>query len=142
VYIPFESPVIRRDAYANLPSDIPNRLITWGRIPTHFWGIEASPVIDWHSGFPYSFLDEYQNYAGVPDGQRFPQFFSLDLKLGKEFSLPLPYIKNHRLRGALTIFNLMDHFNPRDVYNNVASPYFNHFVGLQHRFFDSELDIL
>lgn len=142
VYVPFEAPVIRPDAYANLPSDIPNRLITWGRIPTRIWGIEASPVIDWHSGFPYSFLDEYQNYAGVPDGQRFPQFFSLDLKLGKEFSLPLPFIKNRRFRGALTVFNLTDHFNPRDVYNNVASPYFNHFVGLQHRFFDSELDIL
>ena len=142
VYIPFESPVIRPDAYANLPSDIPNRLITWGRIPTHVWGIEASPVIDWHSGFRYSFLDQYQNYAGAPDGQRFPQFFSLDLKLGKEFGLPLPFIKNRRFRGALTIFNLTDHFNPRDVYNNVASPYFNHFVGLQHRFFDSELDIL
>lgn len=142
VYVPFESPVIRPDAYANLPSDIPNRVITWGRFPTRIWGIEASPVIDWHSGYPYSFLDEYQNYLGIPDGQRFPRFFSLDLKLGKEFGLPLPFIKNRRFRGSLTVFNLTDHFNPRDVYSNIASPYFNHFVGLQHRFFDSELDIL
>ncbi|HXJ96945.1 MAG TPA: carboxypeptidase regulatory-like domain-containing protein [Terriglobia bacterium] len=142
LYVPFEAPVIRPDAYANLPSDIPNRLITWGRMQTHVWGIEASPVIDWHSGFPYSFVDEYQNYAGTPNGQRFPQFFSLDLKLGKEFTLPFPWVKNHRLRGALTIFNLTNHSNPRDVYNNVTSPYFQHFVGFQHRFFDSELDIV
>jgi hypothetical protein len=115
--------------------------VAWGRMATHFWGVDASPVIDWHSGFPYSFLDEYQNYAGVPDRQRFPRFFSLDLKLGKEFRLPLRGSRTI-LQGSLTVFNLTDHNNPRDVYNNIASPYFNHFVGLQHRFFDSELDIL
>jgi hypothetical protein len=142
LYVPFEAPVIRPDAYANLPSDIPNRLITWGRIQTHVWGIQASPVIDWHSGFPYSFLDEYQNYVGTPNSERFPAFFSLDLKLSREFTLPLPWVKNHRLRGALTIFNLTNHSNPRDVYNNVMSPYFQHFVGFQHRFFDSEVDIV
>jgi Carboxypeptidase regulatory-like domain len=142
VYVPFEEPVIRPDAYTYLPSDIPNRLIAWGRLPTHFWGIEASPVVDWHSGFPYSFLNEYQDYASVPNGERFPRFFSVDLKLGKEFRLPLPWVKNHLLRGSLTIFNLTNHNNPRDVYNNITSPYFNHFVGLQHLFFDSELDIV
>ncbi len=142
IYVPFEAPVIRPDAYANLPSDIPNRLITWGRVQTHVWGIEASPMIDWHSGFPYSFVDEYQNYVGTPDSARFPEFFSLDLKLGKEFTLPLPWVKKHRLRGALTVFNLTNHLNPRDVYNNVTSPYFDHFAGPQHRFFDSELDIV
>jgi hypothetical protein len=142
LYVPFESPVIRPNAYASLPSDIPNRLITWGRFPTHIWGIQAGPVIDWHSGFPYSVVDEYQNYVGAPNGQRFPRFFSLDLKLSKEFTLPLPMIRNHRLRGALTIFNLTNNANPRDVYNNVTSPYFNHFVGFQHLFFDSQLDIL
>ncbi len=142
LYVPFEAPVIRPDAYSNLPSDIPNRLITWGRIQTRVWGIQASPLIDWHSGFPYSFVDEYQNYVGTPNSERFPQFFSLDLKLGKEFTLPFPWVKKHKLRGALTIFNLTNHSNPRDVYNNVTSPYFEHFVGLQHRFFDSELDIV
>jgi Carboxypeptidase regulatory-like domain len=142
VYVPFEEPVIRPDAYTYLPSDIPNRLVAWGRMPTHFWGIEASPVIDWHSGFPYSFLNAYQGYASVPNGDRFPRFFSIDLKLGKEFHLPLPWVKNHVLRGSLTVFNLTNHNNPRDVYNNITSPYFNHFVGLQHRFFDSELDII
>jgi hypothetical protein len=141
LYIPFEAPVIRPDAYANLPSDIPNRLITWGRIQTRIWGIQANPVIDWHSGFPYSFVNEYQNYVGTPNSERFPQFFSLDLKLGKEFRLPLPWIKKHRLYGALTVFNLTNHSNPRDVYNNVTSPYFQHFVGFQHRFFDSEVNI-
>jgi hypothetical protein len=73
---------------------------------------------------------------------RFPQFFSLDMKLSKEFHLPLPFIKKHMMRGSLTVFNLTNHSNPRDVYNNVSSPYFGHFVGDQHRFFDTNLDVL
>ena len=142
IYVPFEAPVIRLNAYGNLPSDIPDRLITWGRVPTRLWGIEAGPVIDWHSGFPFSFLDPYQNYVGPADSQRFPRFFSLDLKLSKEFHLPLPLLKGHLLRGSLTVFNLTNHTNPRDVYNNISSMYFDRFPGLQHRFFDSELDVV
>ena len=141
IYVPFEAPVIRPDVYATLPSDIPNRLIAWGRFATHVWGIQASPVVDWHSGFPYSYLDQYQNYAGTPNEHRFPRFFSLDLKLSKDFHLPLPLIRGHTLNGALTVFNLTNHLNPRDVYNNIDSPYFNHFVGFQHRFFDTQVSI-
>ena len=142
VYVSFEQPVIRPNAYASLPSDTPHRLISWGRFKTHVWGILANPVIDWHSGFPYSFLDDRQNYVGQPNGNRFPRFFSVDLKLGKEFRLPIPWLKNHVMRGSLTTFNITNHGNPRDVYNNITSPYFDHFAGFQHTFFDTTLDIL
>ena len=142
LFVPFEQPVIRPDAYSNLASDIPNRIVSWGRFKTHLWGIEAGPVVDYHSGFPYSPVDMRQDYIGTPDTKRFPQFFSLDMKLSKEFHLPLPFLKKHLMRGSLMIFNLSDHTNPRDVFNNTSSPFFGHFVGNQHRFFDSALDVL
>jgi Carboxypeptidase regulatory-like domain len=142
VYVPFEQPVIRPDTYAPLPSDVPHRLVSWGRFETHIWGIFAAPLIDWHSGFPYYLVNEYQNYVGAPNRKRFPRFFSVDLKLGKEFHLPFPWLRNHLMRGTLTIFNLTNNGNPRDVFNNITSPYFGHFVGFQHRFLDTELDIL
>ncbi len=143
VYVPFQQPVIRPNAIADLASDIPNRLVTWGRFDTHLWGISAGPLLDWHTGFPYSFVDERQDYVGQPNSHRFPRFFSLDLKLAREFrSRRLPFLKNHVLRGALTVLNLTDNPNPRDVYNNVASPYFLHFVGFQHYFFQTALDVL
>lgn len=142
VYIPFEQPVIRPNFYAFLPSDIPHRLIAWGRTKTHIWGITASPVLDLHSGFPYSYVDTFQNYVGAPNSKRFPRFFSIDMKLSKEFHLPFPLIKKYLMRGALTIFNLTNNSNPRDVYNNIASPYFGHYVGFQHLFFDTQLDII
>ena len=142
LYVPFEQPVFRPNAFANLPSDTPQRFVSWGRCKTHVWGIMADPVIDFHSGLPYAFVNARQEYVGQPNAQRFPRFFSLDLKLSKEFRLPLPWLKHHVMRGALTVFNLSDHTNPRDVFNNVTSPFFGHFVGNQHRFFDTSIDVI
>jgi hypothetical protein len=142
VYVPFEQPVIRPNAFGFLPSHIPNRIVGWGMFPTHIWKIFAGPVVDFHTGFPYSYVDVLQNYVGPANSHRFPRFFALDLKLGKEFTLPLPYLRQHRMRGSLTILNLTNHSNPRDVYNNIASPYFGDFAGFQHRWYDTQLDII
>ena len=142
VYVPFEEPVIRPDVYSALPSDVTNRLITWGRFNTHIWSIQAGPLFDVHTGLPYSAVDVVQNYVGRPNGRRLPAFLALDLKLGREFNLPFSLFKSHRFRGYLTILNLTNHLNPRDVYNNQASPIFGHVAGLQHRSFDTGMDII
>jgi hypothetical protein len=142
IYVPFEQPVIRPNFTANLPSDIPHRLVTWGRFNTPLWGIFAGPLLDWHSGFPYSDIDVLQNYVGVPNSHRLPRFFSLDLKLGRDFHLPLPLLRNHVLRGTLTILNVTNNSNPRDVYSNIASPNFSHLAGFQHLFYETALDVL
>ncbi len=142
VYVPFEQPVIRPNVYSNLPSNIPHRVVAWGqfKIP---WKITASPLVDVHSGFPYSRVDVLQDYVGTANGQRFPAFFSLDIKLSKDFHIPfIPWLKNRRLRGALGIYNITNHSNPRDVFANVASPFFGQFVGFQHRIYDTFLDII
>jgi len=134
--------VIRPNFFGTLPSNVPHRLITWGRFLVP-WKITASPVLDIHSGFPYSAIDVLQNYVGTPNTLRFPTFASLDMKLSKDFRVPLiPWLKHQKLRGALQIFNITNTANPRDVFSNVASPFFNHFVGFQHRFYDVSLDIV
>jgi hypothetical protein len=140
--VPFEEPVIRPNFFASLPSNVPDRFVTWGRfnIP---WKIVASPVLDLHSGFPYSNLDERQHYVGYPDSLLFPTFVSLDLEMYKEFRIRfIPWVRNHTLRGILRIYNVTNHQNPRDVYNNITSPYFGHFAGFQHRFPDTALNFL
>jgi TonB dependent receptor len=142
IYTPFESPVIIPNLFGTLPSNVPDRFITWGdfKLPRD-WNV--SPVFDVHTGFPYSAIDVYQNYVGVPDSLRFPTFASLDLKVTKDIRISfLPRLRNHRIRVGLAIFNLTNHSNPRDVYNNIASPYFGHFVGFQHQFYDAYFDIL
>jgi hypothetical protein len=135
-FVPFEEPVIRPDAVADLDSDVPNRLITWGEFHLPWWHLVVAPVADVHTGLPYSNVDVLQDYVGTPNGQRFPAFFSLDARVYREFRLPVPFIhklQNHRLRFGLYSTNMTDHSNPRDVYYNIASPYFGHFVGFQHR---------
>ena len=142
VYVPFEAPIIRPNVYANLPANVPHRLVTWGRFKIP-WKITASPVFDLHTGFPYSNLDVRHDYVGVPNSRRFPVFLSLDLEMSKDFRIKfLPWIRNHTLRGALRIFNVTNHFNPRDVFNNIASSSFGHFAGLQHRSYDTSLSII
>jgi len=142
IYVPFETPVIRPNVYGTLPANVPHRVVTWGRFKVP-WGVTATPLFDIHTGFPYSNVDVLQNYVGVVNDQRFPTFVSLDLKLSKDFNLPLTaWLKNHKFRAALQIYNITNHANPLDVYSNVTSPFFGHFVGFQHRLFDVSFDIV
>jgi hypothetical protein len=142
VFVPFEQPIIRPNYFSTLPSNVPNRLVTWGRLKLP-WDITAGPVIDLHTGFPYSAVDVLQNYVGTPNSLRFPTYFSLDLQLSKDFRMRwIPWAKNHKFRGAIRIFNLTDHGNFRDVHNNVTSAYFGQFTGFQHRFYDVSLDVI
>ncbi len=144
LYVPFEQPIIHPNFFADLPSNVPNRVITWGVFSAP-WGLTLSPVFDIHDGFPYSSYDVLQNYFGQPDGRRFPAFYSLDLKISKDFHLPflhMSFFKKHKFRGALQIYDITNHQNPVDVYNNVASPYYAGFTGFQHLTFDTYFDLI
>jgi hypothetical protein len=141
-YVPFEQPIIRPNYLSALNSNVPDRVITWGEFKAP-WKITASPVVDIHNGFPYSAVDAMQNYVGQPNSLRFPLFASFDLKLSKDFRIKfLPWVKNHTVRGSVTIYNVTNHLNPRDVYNNITSPNFGHWAGPQHRFFDPIVDLV
>jgi hypothetical protein len=142
VYVPYEQPVIEPNLFATLPTNIPERVVTWGRFkfPREFI---VGPVLDWHSGFPFSLYDDLQNYVGPPNSRRFPAFLSLDTLVSKDFKVGfVPWVRQHKLRGSVRIFNLTNHGNFRDVYNTVTSPYFGSYAGFEHRFYDLSLDVL
>ena len=144
VMIPFAVPVFRPNVYGILASDIPNRFITWGIFALP-WKITLSPLIDLHSGFPYSSVDVTQQYVGTPNGQRFPTFFSLDLKAYRTFRIPFWKGKNgkdHHFRLGAYSLNVTNHGNFSTVYNNVASPDFGKFVGLVYRHEGMTLDFV
>lgn len=135
VFIPFAAPVIRQNLYGILPSDVPNRFVAWG-IFAMPWKLTFSALVDVHSGYPYSPVDVRQEYVGAPNGQRFPEFFSLDLKLYREFRVPFLKGKNgkgHHVRLGVYTLNVTNHGNFNAVYNNVASPNFGKFVGFLYR---------
>lgn len=141
VYSPFEEPVIRPDVTGSVASDVPNRVVTWGAFGLP-WKLTLNPVVDVHSGLPYSNVDTLQSYVGGANNQRLPGFFSLDVKVYREFKLNLPALRNRKLRLGLYTLNLTNHSNWLEVYNNVASPYFGHFTGMQHRVDGFVIDIV
>jgi hypothetical protein len=137
VLIPFEQPVIRPNVYGILPYDVPNRVVTWGIIslPKSF---KFSPIVDVHSGYPYSNIDTLQNYVGTPNGQRFAEFFTLDIKIYRQFRIPFLGSehgkgKGHHVRLGFYSLNVTNHGNFNAVYNNVTAPNFGQFVGFLDR---------
>ncbi len=133
------APVIRSNQYSNLAFSVPNRVVAWGKVslPRH---ASISPIVEWRSGFPFSARDENQNFVGVrnSDQTRFPQFFSLDLELAKEFKLT----KKYGVRLSVLGFNLTNHFNPRDVHANVSDRQFREFFASYRRYFTGGFDLL
>ncbi|MBI4470125.1 MAG: TonB-dependent receptor, partial [Acidobacteria bacterium] len=107
----FENPIIRPNERSRLPWDAPNRFLFWGDM-TFKYGITVSPVLDVHDGFPLSFIDEDRNFVGARNrAGRFPTFASLDLQVTKRITIP--FIEK-KFRVGVKVFNLTNHFNPRD----------------------------
>ncbi|HEX7333329.1 MAG TPA: carboxypeptidase regulatory-like domain-containing protein [Pyrinomonadaceae bacterium] len=124
--------VIRPDEYGKQPFDAPNRLLFWGdfALPRDF---VVTPVVDWHSGFPFSLLNEEQDFVGPRnEGGCFPKLFTLDLLVMKGLSIPFRG-KKYKGRAGFTIFNITNHWNPRDVQNNLASGQFGTFFNSPDR---------
>jgi len=117
-----ENPVISPDARGPLPWDAPNRVLLWGNISLPR-GFTVFPVLDVRTGFPLSNVDADRNFVG-PRNQvgRYPRFVSLDAQVTKKLRL-----FNHNATIGLKVFNITDHFNPRDYQGNLASRDFGRF---------------
>ena len=133
--------VIRPNEYGRLPFDAPNRLLFWGDfgLPRN---IVATPVLEWRSGFPYSVINEQQDFVGPRNGGgRLPQLVTLDLLVTKGLKIPFRG-KKYRGRVGVTIFNITNHWNPRDVQNNLASHAFGTFYNSAGRSFRTKFEFV
>ena len=142
--VPFQVPVIRPNVSGIVSSDVPNRIVASGFFRL-FWNMVISPVGDFHTGLPYSTVDMLQNYSGIPNGQRFPRYFSLDARLYREFSIHFPHTesaKKHKVRLGVYSTDITDRLNPHDVYSNITSPNFGRFAGFQRRYTGAVLDLV
>jgi carboxypeptidase family protein len=118
-------PVIQPDARGRLPFDAPNRFLLWGTI-TAPWKLTLVPVYDLHTGFPYSVQNEFREYVGPRNVERFPRFSSFDIQLTRPLAIHLHH-KRLKARAGVGIFNAFNHFNPRDVQANLESAQFGGF---------------
>lgn len=119
------SPVIEPNQRGLLPFDTPNRFLFWGQIHAPF-KLTVMPTLDVHTGFPWSVTDEYRDFIGPRDSQRLPRFNSLDMQITRPVALPFPH-KDIKARVGFSVYNLLNHFNPRDVQSDIDSGRFDDF---------------
>jgi len=117
-----ENPVIRPDERGPLAWDAPNRVLIWSSL-TLPHGFTVFPVLDTRTGFPLSYVDADRNFVGPRNAVgRYPTFVSLDAQIAKKF-----HVLGHDATVGVKVFNITDHFNPRDFQGNIASADFGRF---------------
>jgi hypothetical protein len=126
---------------APLSWDAPNRALSWGTVPTPFWGIDFAYLFEYRTGYPFSVVSQQQFLIGAPDSKRFPDYASLNISLEKKFRFG-KYL--FAVRG--TVINLTGRQNPTVVVNNIdavgVTPPFLNFSGGQGRAFTGRLRFL
>ena len=84
------------------------------------------PVYDFHTGFAYSVQNVFREYVGPRNSERYPRFQSVDLQVLRPVTIP---IRNRHIKAhvGFSVFNLFNHFNPRDVQTISESSHFGQF---------------
>jgi hypothetical protein len=122
--------VIQPNQRGRLNFDAPNRILAWGEIAAP-WKLTVAPVLDVHTGFPYSTINQYREFVGPRDELQLPRFVSTDLQIWRQIRLP----KEKHARVGLGVFNIFNHPNYRDVQNDVDSYRFGEFFNGKSREF-------
>jgi hypothetical protein len=133
----FPFPILNRDQVTSLYTDVPHRMLAWGETPLP-WRMRITPLIEYRTGFPFTVTNALQQYVGMPNQNRFPNFLSLDARLSKDF----PVNPKYTLRLATKGLNLTNHFNPTAVHPNTGDPEFGTFFGTYKRRFKLDFDVL
>lgn len=119
-----------------LPWDTPHRFLLWGwaPLPKRF---TLAYTVEWRDGYPFLVVNEAQRLVEPPNRRRLPTYFSLNLHLERRFR----FLGLHwALRAGLN--NVTNHPNPSTVNNNVDSPHFLTWGGMERRAFVGRLRLL
>lgn len=114
--------VINPDEQGRLPFDAPNRFLAWGQFDGPF-KLTVVPVLDVHTGFPYSLINQEREFVGPRNSERFPRFASLDLQVTRPIKIPRSR-ERLKARVGFSVFNLLNRFNPREVQSDIDSDRF------------------
>jgi len=116
------NPILRANEHSLIPTDVPHRLLVRGTIglPGQW---DFAPVIELRSGFPWSAVDEFQDFFGARNrAGRLPRVTTLDFSLSRPW-----HIWKYRFRGGIKIYNAFGAAAERDVQSNITSPNFGQF---------------
>ena len=117
--------------------DAPNRFISRGWAPLPKWELLGSYFMEYHTGFPYSAVNDEQQLVGAANTFRYPAYFSLNLGVEKQF-----HFRKRVWAIRVSGNNITSHNNPIAVINNVDSPDFQTFSGGHHPTFTARLRLV
>ena len=117
-----------------LPWDAPNRILSWGYLPTWWKNWAVAYLFEERTGFPFSIQHDNGQLIGTPDSFRYPNYFNLNLHL--EWRVKLGKYR-FGIRGGIN--NVTGHNNPTVVNNILESPSYLAFYGSEGRHFVARL---
>ncbi len=117
--------------------DAPNRIVGTGWSPIPIWGLLLSGFAEYHTGYPFSVVNEEQQLTDPANSHRFPNYFSLNLGLEKRF----PF-RGREWAVRISCVNITGHSNPSTVVNDVDAPSFLTYGGGQRRAFTVRLRLV
>lgn len=117
------NPIVPANERGPLPWDAPHRVLLWASLGLPR-SVDVFPVLDVRNGFPLSTTNALREFVGPRnEAGRFPLFVSLDVQITKRVR-----IFGHHQTVGLKIFNITDHFNPRDYFGNLDGPRYGLFA--------------
>jgi hypothetical protein len=116
----YRHPLIRPNAYGPTSVDVPHRLLVQTVVPVKRWLV--SGLFEARTGFPYSAVDDEQQFVGARNERRFPTLYTVDLSISREIRF-----RGRNVRIGLKVNHFLDNWAPRDVQTNMAAPDFGHF---------------
>jgi hypothetical protein len=82
-----------------------------------------APLYEWRSGFPWSAVDEFQDFVGTRNRSgRLPSVSTLDFTLARPW-----HFRKYRFTAGIKVYNAFDTGDERDVQANVAAPDYGRF---------------
>ena len=79
-----------------------------------------APVLELRSGFPWSAVDEFQDFVGERNrAGRLPAVRTLDFQLSRPWR-----VMKYRFRAGLRVYNVFGSSADRDIQNNITAPDF------------------
>lgn len=92
----------------------PNRVVTWGSVPTPIWGLLFAYFYEYRSGYPFNSINQQEFLVGTPGAQRFPYYSSLTVSVEKPFRFT-----RYLFAVRVAAVNALNRENPDIVVNNV-----------------------
>ena len=118
----FRDPIIRANEYSLSPTDVPHRWIVRGSLGLPGMWV-FSPLYEWRTGFPWSAVNEFQDFVGTRnESGRLPRVSTFDFTLTRPFQF-----KKYRFTAGLRVFNTFATGDERDVQANVTAPDYGSF---------------